>query len=85
MRGQSGYATTPAENVLVLSEPDYTFGAGDLRLRVQQVDRAHPVTHHGDIWYRVEGMQLNTGGTEIGRREVLVRGRRLPLATPPPG
>lgn len=81
VQGHSGYVTTPAENVLVLSEPDYAFGAGDIRLRVEQVDRAHSVIHHGDIWYQVQGMQLNTGGAEIGRREVLVRGRRLP----PPG
>jgi hypothetical protein len=47
-------------------------------LRVDRVDRAHPITYHGDTWYQFEGMQLTTGGAEIGHRNVLVRARRTP-------
>jgi hypothetical protein len=72
--------TTPAGNVVVLLEPDYAYGTGVLRLRVEHVDRADPVDFHGEPWYRVQGMQLSTVGAELGRREVLVRGWRLPPA-----
>ena len=61
-------------------EPDYAYGTGELRLRVEHVDRAYPIDYHGETRYLVQGMQLSTAGTELGRREVLVRGRQLPPA-----
>jgi hypothetical protein len=66
--------------VVVLLEPDYAYGTGQLRLRVEHVDRAHPVDYHGDTWFQVQGVQLSIAGAELGRREVLVRSRRLPAA-----
>jgi len=69
--------TTPAGNVIRLSESDYCFGQGPLTIRLDHIDRANPVRYAGDTWYRVEGMQVATNGAEIGRREVLVRRRRL--------
>lgn len=33
MQGESGYVTTPAGNVLVLSERDYAFDTGELTIR----------------------------------------------------
>lgn len=65
---------------LVVGEADYAYGVGELHLRVERIDRAHPVNLHGDTFYRVEGIQLTARGAELGRREVLVRGRRLPSA-----
>lgn len=51
-------------DVVHLAEPDYAFGAGELHLQVERVDRAHPVTVHGDTWYSVEGVHLTAGGVE---------------------
>jgi hypothetical protein len=56
------------------------YGAGPLALRIDHVDHAHPVRYEGETWLRVEGMQVNTGGADIGRRSALVRARRLPPA-----
>ena len=58
-------------------EPDYQYGVGPLRLRVERVDRAHPVLYDGENWYPVEGVRISANGDELGRRHVLVRGRRL--------
>jgi hypothetical protein len=51
---------------------------------VQRVDRGNPVRYDGENWYHVEDIQLGTTGIEIGRRQVLVRGRRLPRRHPRP-
>lgn len=64
--------------MVVLAEPDYMYGAGPLKLRIECVDRARPTAYEGDIWYRVVGVQIAGSGAELSRREVLVRGRRLP-------
>jgi hypothetical protein len=64
--------------VIRLSEPDYCYGRGPLTIRLELVDRAHPVRYDGDIWYRVEGVQIGSNGTDVGRRDLLVRGSRLP-------
>jgi hypothetical protein len=64
--------------VLVLDEADYQYGVGRLRIRVEQVDRANPVSYDGEPWFRVSGVQIGGNGADIGPRQVLVRGRRLP-------
>lgn len=76
--GDTGEMDAAAGRVLLLGEPDYCYGEGPLRIRVDRVDRANPVRYDGDTWYRVEGVQIGSTGVEVGRREVLVRGRRLP-------
>jgi hypothetical protein len=64
-------------DILVLAEADYLFGAGRLILRVQHVDRSHPISYHGEDWYPVRGTQISGRGADIGDRETMVRGRRL--------
>jgi hypothetical protein len=64
--------------IIRLSEPDYCYGQGPLTIRLVLVDRAHPVRYAGDIWYRVDGVQIGRNGVEVGRRHVLVRASRLP-------
>jgi len=76
---------TPAGNVLTLAEADYRYGVGPLRIRVERVDRNHPATYEGEVWYPVEGVQLRSDGAELRRREVLVKAARLvvpPQRTP---
>jgi hypothetical protein len=68
----------PSTPVVVLAEKDYCYGRGHLTLRIGRVDYAHPIRYDGDIFYPVQGVQLNKAGAEILHREVLVRGRRLP-------
>ena len=63
--------------VMIFPEPDYQYGLGPLRLRVERVDRTHPAHYDGESWYSVEGVQLDAAGHELGRRNILVRGRRL--------
>ena len=63
--------------VMIFPEPDYQYGLGPLRLRVERVDRTHPAHYDGEKWYPVEGVQLDAAGHELGRRNILVRGRRL--------
>ena len=75
----TGGVSASVGKVIRLSEPDYCYGQGPLTIRLLLVDRAHPVRYDGDIWYRVEGVQLGRNGVEVGRRDILVRGRRLPL------
>ena len=72
--------TAPTGRVLTFAEPDYQYGAGPLKLRVEHIDRANPVRYDGENWYRVDGVQISGNGAELGRRQVLVRGRRLPSA-----
>jgi hypothetical protein len=69
--------TAPARVVVIL-EPDYQFGMGELRLRVERVELANPVRYDGENWYRVEGVQLTKNGAEVGARQVPVYGRRPP-------
>jgi len=70
--------TALAVGVLLLGERDYRFGVGNVRLRIERIDWANPMTFDGEPWYAVVGVQLRQDGTEIGRRELLVHGRRLP-------
>lgn len=67
----------------VFADADYMYGAGPLTLRIESVDRAHPVQHEGDIWLQVDGVQLDYRGATIGHRSALVRARRLPAAVLP--
>jgi hypothetical protein len=75
---QTEGVTASAGKVIRLSEPDYCYGLGPLTIRLDRIDRAHPVHYDGETWYHVEGVQLGSNGVEIGRRQLLVRGRRLP-------
>jgi len=63
--------------VLNLSEADYQYGVGRLRLRVDRIDRDHPVVCDGENWYPVQGVQITSGGIDMRPRRVLVRGRKL--------
>jgi hypothetical protein len=80
VRANTGGMTEGDRRLVVVGEADYAFGTGDLHLRVERIDRADPVTYHGDTFYRVWGMQVTARGVELGRREALVRARRLPAA-----
>ena len=62
---------------LTLLEPDYQYGIGPLRLRLECVDWSGRMFYEGEYWYPVDGVQLDADGTELGRRQVLVRGSRL--------
>lgn len=64
--------------VLEVVEDDYLYGAGVLRIKVERIDRIHPVRYADDDWYPVEGTQLGYNGVELGYRTVLVRARRIP-------
>jgi len=64
--------------VVTLSESDYQYGIGPLTLRLEQVDRAHPMPYDGEDWFPVQGVQMTTNGEDLRRRWVVVRGRRLP-------
>ncbi len=73
--------TAQSQRVGVFAEADYRYGTGPLRLKVDRIDWAAPVTFEGEYWYRVEGVEVYRNGRERGRRQVLVRGSRL---GPPP-
>ena len=74
---------TPAGHVLTLAEADYRYGVGPLHLRVERVDRRHPATYEGEVWFPVEGTQLRADGAEVRRRAVLVRAARLVVPPQP--
>jgi hypothetical protein len=67
----------PNRPVSHFAETDYCFGTGALTIRVDRVDWNRPVQRDGENWYEVEGMEVTPDGREIGRRQALVRGRRL--------
>ncbi len=67
----------------VFAEPDYCYGSGPLTLRVETVGWDRPVLYDGEQWYQVEGVEITQDGTELGRRQVLVRGRRLSSPSAP--
>jgi hypothetical protein len=72
------YMTRSAGRVLTLAESDYQYGVGPLTLRVEQIDRSHPMPYEGEDWFPVEGVQIGPSGRYLGRRQVVVRGSRLP-------
>ncbi|MET7402380.1 hypothetical protein ABZS66_53755 [Dactylosporangium sp. NPDC005572] len=65
-------------DVQVFQEADYRFGVGAISMRVERIDWANPDIYDGEPWYFVDGVQVSSIGVEIGRRQVMVRGRRLP-------
>lgn len=67
----------PGSRVILLAEADYCYGVGELRLRVERVDRNHPINENGEAWYPVEGVQLGGDGRELRRRQATVRASRL--------
>jgi hypothetical protein len=67
----------PIGDILVIAEADYLYGAGRLILRVESIDRDHPISYDNEDWYTVRGVQISGTGVDIGDREVVVRGRRL--------
>jgi hypothetical protein len=68
---------TPRAPVSEFAESDYCYGSGPLLLRVEHIDWSRPVLYDGENFYQVEGMEIAADGREIGRRQALVRGRRL--------
>jgi hypothetical protein len=68
----------PDDDILVLAEADYLYGAGRLILRVQHIDRGHPISYRNENWYPVRGIEISGNGADVGDRETVVRGARLP-------
>jgi len=75
MNNERGTVNTPARR---FDEADYCYGAGALIMRVERVDWGNPHLRDGENWYQVYGTEMTDDGREIGRRQALVRGRRLP-------
>ena len=67
----------PNRPVSHFAETDYCYGTGLLTMRVDRVDWTRPIQRDGENWYEVEGIEVTPDGREIGRRQALVRGRRL--------
>jgi hypothetical protein len=67
----------PNRPVSHFAETDYCYGTGSLDLRVERVDWNSPIQRDGENWYEVEGVEFTPDGREIGRRQALIRGRRL--------
>ena len=66
--------TRPATH---FAEMDYCYGVGPLWIRVERIDWTRPVEYNGETWYEVDGIEMTSDGREIGRRQALVRSRRL--------
>jgi len=71
----------PIGPVSHFAEADYRYGSGSLAMRVDRVDWTRPVQYDGETWYEIDGIEVTSDGREVGRRQALVRGRRL---TAPP-
>jgi hypothetical protein len=69
--------TSGTRPVIRLAERDYLYGTGELKLQVAHIDRANPMEYDGELWFRVDGVQLGWADVELGPRRVIVRGRRL--------
>ena len=67
----------PQRPVSEFAQEDYLFGSGPLWLRVERVHWDSPVEYNGDLWYKVDGVEVSSIGQDIGPRQVLVRARRL--------
>ncbi|MDR7280098.1 hypothetical protein [Catenuloplanes atrovinosus] len=65
-------------DVLVLAEPDYKFGAGDLTLLVDDV--MHIQRLPDGLWLYVRGVRLDNSGHARDPRQVLVRMTAIPAA-----
>lgn len=82
LAGRVGSVVDATAGVQVFAEADYCYGLGPVRMRVEHVDRAHPVDYDGTRWYRVVGVQLTRDGTERAQRTLLVRAARLQAVDP---
>jgi hypothetical protein len=69
--------TAPGRRVSQFAEEDYLYGAGPLMIRIERVDWSEPTAYDGENWFPIEGVEMTADGREVGRRQVLVRGRRL--------
>ena len=69
--------TPVSGRVRVFAEPDYRYGAGELRLIIEHIDRAHPQRYDGETWYEVRGTQVTEAGHPLGPRQVFIRADRL--------
>jgi hypothetical protein len=67
----------PRAPVLEFAESDYCYGTGPLLMRVEHIDWNRPVLYDNENFYQVDGIEMASDGREIGRRQALVRGRRL--------
>ena len=68
---------TRRQPVWIFAEADYRFGAGPLRMTVDQVDWATPVQQDGEVWYEVAGVEFSADGRMVGPRRTMVRAGRL--------
>ena len=68
--------------VLEFAESDYCYGTGPLLMRVEHIDWNRPVLYDNENFYQVDGVEMAADGREIGRRQALVRGRRLAASRP---
>jgi hypothetical protein len=68
----------PTQATVTFRESDYRYGAGPLTMRLERIDRSHPVRLDGEDWYLVAGVEIGWNGADLDRREVLVRAHRLP-------
>ena len=73
---------TPRAPVTEFAESDYCYGTGPLLMRVEHIDWNRPVLYDNENFYTVDGVEMTTDGREIGRRQALVRGRRLAANRP---
>src|ERR1044072_8602698 len=67
----------PRAPITEFAESDYCYGTGPLLLRVEHIDWNRPVLYDNENFYQVDGIEITSDGREIGRRQALVRGRRL--------
>jgi hypothetical protein len=81
-RNRSAVSTLDGR-VLELAENDYRYGAGTLKIKVERVDRDHPVRSDGEDWYPIDGIRIGYNGVELDRQLVLVRARRIPAPNGP--
>jgi hypothetical protein len=72
----------PRAPVIEFAESDYCYGTGPLLMRVEHIDWNRPVLYDNENFYQVDGIELAADGREIGRRQALVRGRRLAASRP---
>ena len=72
----------PRAPVIEFAESDYCYGTGPLLMRVEHIDWSRPVLYDNENFYQVDGVEMAADGREIGRRQALVRGRRLAASRP---
>ncbi|GAA0916248.1 hypothetical protein [Virgisporangium aurantiacum] len=68
--------STVVSQTLIFAEPDYMYGAGNLRLRVERVSTRRFI-HDNDTWVMVEGVEIGWDGAPRDLRQVAVRASEL--------